>query len=85
MVEDLFKKREPALNAAGIYFLTPCDASIQAIVHEWHGAPTYGSAHIFFSSKVQPHQLAQLKSCPGLIARLKTLAEVRAPCIGYSV
>ena len=77
MVEDLFKNREPALNAAGIYFITPCDASVQRLLDEWRGPPTYGSAHIFFTSKVAPRQLAAIKGCPGLIARLRALVEVR--------
>jgi hypothetical protein len=38
--------------------------------------PTYGSAHIFFTSKVPPQALATLKGCPGLLSRLKALAEV---------
>ena len=76
VVEDLFKNREPALNAAGIYFLTPSDASVQRLLEEWSGPATYGTAHIFFTSKVAPHQLAALKGCSGLIDRLRTLAEV---------
>ena len=77
MVEDLFKKREPALNAAGIYFLTPCEASVQAVVQEWHMAPTYGSAHIFFTNQLPPELMVQVKSCTSLVARLRTLAEAR--------
>lgn len=39
--------------------------------------PTYGSAHVFFTSKVAPQHLAALRSCPGLLSRLRALAEVR--------
>lgn len=38
--------------------------------------PTYASAHIFFTSKVAPQHLAALKGCPGLLSRLRALAEV---------
>ena len=40
--------------------------------------PTYASAHIFFTSKVAPQHLATLKGCPGLLSRLRALAEVRS-------
>lgn len=42
--------------------------------------PTYGSAHVFFTSKVAPQHLAALRSCPGLLSRLKALAEVWQSC-----
>ena len=38
--------------------------------------PMYASAHIFFTSKVAPQHLAALKGCPGLLSRLRALAEV---------
>mmetsp|Transcript_17026 Transcript_17026/g.50813 ORF Transcript_17026/g.50813 Transcript_17026/m.50813 type:complete len:663 (-) Transcript_17026:822-2810(-) len=76
--DDLFKKREPQRQAAGIYFVTPCPASVARIAEDWMNprAPIYGSAHIFFTSKLSPQLLGVIKSCPGLLARLRALAEV---------
>ena len=51
--------------------------AVSAVVQDWAGKPTYGTAHIFFTSKVPTQLLSAIKGCPGLIARLKTLAEVR--------
>jgi syntaxin-binding protein 1 len=76
LVDDLFKRREPQRQAAGIYFVTPAPASIAKIVEDWQNHPTYASAHIFFTSKVAPQHLAALKGCPGLLSRLRALAEV---------
>lgn len=35
VVDDLFKRREPQRQAAGIYFVTPAPASIAKIVEDW--------------------------------------------------
>lgn len=35
VVDDLFKRREPQRQAAGIYFVTPSPASIAKIVEDW--------------------------------------------------
>ncbi len=85
VVDDLFKRREPQRQAAGIYFVTPTAASIGKVVEDWQSAPTYGSAHIFFTSKVSPQHLAALRSCPGLLAKLRALAEVGAACVALAV
>ena len=37
VVDDLFKSREPQRNAAGIYFLTPSDASVQRVIQVRRG------------------------------------------------
>lgn len=83
--DDLFKKREPQRQAAGIYFVTPCPASVARIAEDWMNprAPIYGSAHIFFTSKLSPQLLGVIKSCPGLLARLRALAEVKPPSEVY--
>lgn len=86
MNDDLFKKREPQRKAAGIYFVTPCPSSVARIVEDWANprAPLYGSAHIFFTSHLSPQLLGVIKSCPGLLSRLRALAEVRTVHDGSS-
>ena len=32
MVDDLFKVREPQVNAAGVYFVTPTEASVRRVI-----------------------------------------------------
>lgn len=83
LVDDLFKRREPQRSAAGVYFLTPSPASVARLLEDWQaplrdgrGGPTYASAHVYFTSKLPPQLLASLRGCPGLVARLKALAEV---------
>jgi hypothetical protein len=85
VVDDLFKRREPQRSAAGVYFLTPSPASVARLLEDWQaplrdgrGGPTYASAHVYFTSKLPPQLLASLRGCPGLVARLKALAEVGA-------
>lgn len=83
LVDDLFKRREPQRSAAGVYFLTPTPASVARLLEDWQpplrdgrGGAKYGSAHVFFTSKLPPQLLASIRGCPGLVARLKALAEV---------
>ena len=32
VVDDLFKVREPQVNAAGVYFITPTEASVRRVI-----------------------------------------------------
>jgi hypothetical protein len=44
VVDDLFKRREPQRQAAGIYFVTPSPASIAKIVEDWQVGTAAGHA-----------------------------------------
>ncbi len=69
------KRREP-LPLAGVYFISASETSIRALIEDFKYKPLYKTAHIFFSSRVPPGVLAELKNCAGLLSRLKSLKEV---------
>lgn len=52
VVEDLFKVREP-INLDAIYFLTPTQNSINALINDFpkNGPTRYRAAHIHFTGR----------------------------------
>ena len=84
MVDDVRKRREPLPQLHGIYFITPSDESVQALIRDFSLAamPQYKSAFVFFSSPPSPQQLQAIKSSPHLMSRIKTLQEVRVQAGG---
>ena len=69
------KRREP-LPLSGVYFISASETSIRALIEDFKYKPLYKTAHVFFSSRVPPGVLAELKNCSGLLSRLKSLKEV---------
>lgn len=83
LVDDVRKRREPLAQLHGIYFITPSDESVQALIRDFSLAamPQYKSAFVFFSSPPSPQQLQAIKSSPHLMSRIKTLQEVNVEYI----
>ncbi|KAK9863038.1 hypothetical protein WJX84_002658, partial [Apatococcus fuscideae] len=76
LVENITKRREPLPSLSGIYFISPTESSITRLLEDFSKTPLYKTAHVFFSSKVSKNAIAAVKSCEGLLPRLKTLTEV---------
>lgn len=64
-------------SLSGVYFISGSDRSVQLIIEDFKYQPLYKTAHIFFSSRVSPSQLQDIKACPGLLSRLRSLKEVK--------
>lgn len=75
-VVDMVTKRREPLPISGVYFISASETSIRALIEDFKYKPMYKTAHVFFSSRVPQGVLAELKSCSGLLSRLKSLKEV---------
>lgn len=75
-VVDMVTKRREPLNLAGVYFISASESSVRALIEDFKYKPLYKTAHVFFSSRVPPQAIAEVKNCPGLVSRLKSLKEV---------
>lgn len=78
VVENVGISRQPSPHLSGIYFITPTDASVRALISDFSrkGAPQYNQVHVFFSSAVDPRHLEAIRGCPRLVERLATMKEV---------
>lgn len=76
VVEMVTKRREPLPTLAGVYFISATESSVKGLIDDFKYNPLYKSAHVFFSSRVPPGVLTEIRNCSGLTARLKTLKEV---------
>jgi len=80
LIEDVGRKREAAPGQEAVYFIAPGPASVARLVEDWAGKPPgspppYAGAHIFFSATPSAGDLAAIKGCAPLLARLRTLAD----------
>jgi len=76
LVEDLTKSRQPQPSMAAVYFISPTIQSVTALCQDFAKEPLYGSANVFFSSKVPSEYITEIKKHPKLVARLQSLKEV---------
>ena len=77
IVEDLTKGRE-SLPLEAIYFVSPTDNSIQAIVDDFKDSnnPRYTAAHIFFTEACPTHLFEKIAKANNLGRRIKNLQEI---------
>ena len=85
VVDNVLTPREPQPDMTGIYFVTPTEASVRAIVSDFsrRGKAQYRKVHIFFSSAVDAEILEPIRRCAKLIECLVTLKEVNLEYILY--
>lgn len=76
-VESLEKKRQPFPEMDVIYFLEPCNESINLLADDFKKSkPSYANCHLFFLSKVSDEIMSSIQRHPSLIARIKTFKEM---------
>jgi len=76
VVEMVTKRREPLPTLSGVYFISATESSVRGLIDDFKYHPLYKSAHVFFSSRVPPGVLTEIRNCSGLTSRLRTLKEV---------
>ena len=85
VVDNISIPRQPSPRIDGIYFITPDDVSVKALVSDFskRGQVQHKAVHVFFTSAVEAHQLEMIRGCSRLIERLKTLKEINIEYILY--
>lgn len=78
VVENVGVPRQSSPHLSGIYYITPTNESVQALLADFskRGTPQYKAVHVFFSSPVDPALLQAIRGCQRLVERLVTLKEV---------
>lgn len=78
MVDNVNIPRKPSPRVDGIYFITPTDESVEALVSDFsrRGQLQHKDVHVFFSSAVEAHQLDRIRGCKKLVENLVTLKEI---------
>ena len=75
LVEDIFRKRQAFPSLEAIYFISPTENSINALINDFTKVKMYAAAHVFFTSTLSDDLFALIKKSPALTF-IKTLKEI---------
>ncbi|KAI8848072.1 Sec1-like protein, partial [Chytridium lagenaria] len=77
LVEDISRKRTSYSQKEAIYFITPNNDSVNALIDDFaRGKPMYLAAHVFFTAALPDELFERIRKSPVTIQHVKTLREL---------